>query len=228
MTRNSRSRSRMRFPVELVRSRSDRALVRALDRFRPLRRRHDDAEFARFLRFRGRRRLRRSDEASRRAELHGFEGERKPDEDLSLAIWAIGFRTTSSLAWRPRTRSSLTRTRAVATPLRRTPSREPRSCGDPAIAAKRSPGHRRGPTERERRGPWLASRRGAWGAVDFLSQIGFVRIAFVNAFQHLLRGSGYEETLRETSQTEATPIPTPVSRALSSGPPWAPRASPRR
>ncbi len=34
--------------------------------------------------------------------------------------------------------------------------------------------------------------------VDFLSQIGFVRIAFVNAFQHLLRGSGYEETLRET------------------------------
>jgi ADP-ribosylglycohydrolase len=34
--------------------------------------------------------------------------------------------------------------------------------------------------------------------VDFLSQVGFVRIAFVNAFQHLLRGSGYEETLRGT------------------------------
>ncbi len=58
-------------------------VVRALDRFRPLRRRHDDAEFARFLRFRGRRRLRRGDDASRRAELHGLEGERKPDEDLS-------------------------------------------------------------------------------------------------------------------------------------------------
>ena len=35
-------------------------------------------------------------------------------------------------------------------------------------------------------------------SVDYVSQIGFVRIAFVNAFQHLLRGSGYEETIRET------------------------------
>lgn len=34
--------------------------------------------------------------------------------------------------------------------------------------------------------------------VNFLSQVGFVRIAFVNAFQHLLRGSGFEKTLRET------------------------------
>jgi ADP-ribosylglycohydrolase len=35
-------------------------------------------------------------------------------------------------------------------------------------------------------------------AIDFLSHIGFVRIAFVNAFQHLLRGSTYEQCLRET------------------------------
>jgi ADP-ribosylglycohydrolase len=34
--------------------------------------------------------------------------------------------------------------------------------------------------------------------VDFLSQAGFVRIAFVNAYQQLLRGSDYEEMLRET------------------------------
>ncbi len=34
--------------------------------------------------------------------------------------------------------------------------------------------------------------------VDFLSQIGFVRIAFVNAFQHLVRGSTYETAVRET------------------------------
>ena len=34
--------------------------------------------------------------------------------------------------------------------------------------------------------------------VDFLSQVGFVRIAFVNAFQHLLLGSSYETCLRET------------------------------
>jgi ADP-ribosylglycohydrolase len=37
-------------------------------------------------------------------------------------------------------------------------------------------------------------------AVDFLSHAGFVRIAFMNAFQHLFRGSGYEETLRQTLQ----------------------------
>jgi ADP-ribosylglycohydrolase len=34
--------------------------------------------------------------------------------------------------------------------------------------------------------------------VDFLSHVGFVRIAFVNAFQHLQRGSTYETCLRET------------------------------
>jgi ADP-ribosylglycohydrolase len=34
--------------------------------------------------------------------------------------------------------------------------------------------------------------------VDFLSQIGFIRIAFVNAFQHLLQESSYETTIRET------------------------------
>jgi len=44
---------------------------------------------------------------------------------------------------------------------------------------------------------WL--RQAYEGApVDFLSHIGFVRIAFVNAFQHLLRGSTYETCLRET------------------------------
>jgi ADP-ribosylglycohydrolase len=36
--------------------------------------------------------------------------------------------------------------------------------------------------------------------VDFLSQIGFVKIAFVNAFQHLLQESSYERTIRETLQ----------------------------
>jgi ADP-ribosylglycohydrolase len=44
---------------------------------------------------------------------------------------------------------------------------------------------------------WLREAR-EQSPVDFLSQIGFVRIAFVNAFQHLLRGSTYEMCLRET------------------------------
>jgi ADP-ribosylglycohydrolase len=36
--------------------------------------------------------------------------------------------------------------------------------------------------------------------VDFLSQVGFIRIAFVNAFQHLLQESSYERTIRDTLQ----------------------------
>lgn len=36
--------------------------------------------------------------------------------------------------------------------------------------------------------------------VDFLSQVGFIRIAFVNAFQHLLQETSYEKTIRDTLQ----------------------------
>jgi hypothetical protein len=34
----------------------------------------------------------------------------------------------------------------------------------------------------------------------FCRQIGFIRIAFVNAFQHLLQGTSYEKTIRDTLQ----------------------------
>ncbi|HSF18797.1 MAG TPA: ADP-ribosylglycohydrolase family protein [Vicinamibacteria bacterium] len=44
---------------------------------------------------------------------------------------------------------------------------------------------------------WLRDAREN-ASVDFLSQIGFVRIAFTNAFQHLLMESSYEETIRRT------------------------------
>ena len=79
---------------------------------------------------------------------------------------------------------------------------------------------------------WLRAA-GDRAPVDFLSHIGFVKIAFVNAFQHLVQESSYEKTVRETlrqggdtdtnaciagalvgAATGASSIPTPMKAAV--------------